>query len=131
MQRVPILPAVESDKASRKTKKAKYEPSGAPMRCQIWDHRRLVATVPVTFDEMGHPSDVVYTPGETEKFTRLAFIYGGSTYGYPVSCGKAFHPPGEVCGKEMVISPSKPLHLALGHLQLLNKFGQAALKAGR
>lgn len=100
------------------------------MRCQIWDHRRLVAVVPVTFDEMGHPSDVHYTPTEVEKFTRIAFVYGGRTFAHPVSCTKSFHLPGEKCGQEVIISPSKPLHLLLRQLRLMDKFGNAVLKAG-
>ena len=142
-QRVPVIPAIENDVvagARGGRREAIYEPSRTPIRCQIWDHRRLVGVVPVTLNDMGHPSDLVFTPKESEKVTRLAFVYGGKTYATPLDptgkqiCAQPFHPglsPEESCGKEARISPSKPLHLALGHLKLLSKFGMNALKAGR
>ncbi len=89
----------------------------APVRCQLWDDRRLIATVPVTFDDMGHPSDIVFQPGEAERITRLAFIWSGRVFAYPLG--------------EVFISPSEPLHLALGHLKLRDKFGNLVLQAGK
>lgn len=90
----------------------------APVRCQIWDRNRMVGVVPVTFDDMGHPSDVVFQPSETEKATRLAFLWSGRVFG--------FH-----FGETIHFSPSKPLHLALAHLSLRDKFGTLVLEAGK
>ena len=103
--------------APQKMKNTVLESSGAPMRCQLWDHRRLVGVVPVTFDDMGHPSDIYFDPPEIEKVTRLAFVYGGNVYAFPL-------------GETVVVYPGNPLHLALGHMELRSKFGNVVLKAG-
>lgn len=127
-----VIPATEGEKVGpKKYRPTRYEPSRTPVRCQIWDHRRLVGTVPITFDDMGHPTDVTFTPTSVEKVTRLAFVYGGNVFAYPISCRKSHHPDGEPCGEEVIISPGNPLHLALGHLKLRDKFGNVVLQAGK
>lgn len=87
------------------------------MRCQLWDGRRLVTTIPVTFNDMGHPSDVVYQPRRTERVNRLAFIWGGKVFAYPM--------------EPTLIKKGQSIHLALGHLRLMDRFGIDVLKAGR
>lgn len=123
-QIVKVLPAVESDAPpGRKTRvPAFHERSGAPMRCQIWDDQRLVGVVPVTFDDMGHPTDALFNPTQVERVTRVAFIYGGAVYAHPLV--GLNEPP-------IIIKPGNPLHLDLRHLKLFDKFGKEVLKAGK
>jgi hypothetical protein len=66
---------------------------------------------------MGHPSDVVFNPTSVEKVTRISFVWGGRVFAYPLP-------------EAVVISPGNPLHLALGHLKLMDKFGNTVLQAG-
>ncbi|HKY47511.1 MAG TPA: hypothetical protein VJQ79_05945 [Acidimicrobiia bacterium] len=87
------------------------------MRCQLWDGGRLVTVIPVMFDDMGHPSDVVFQPRKAERITRLAFVWGGKVFTYPLAT--------------TLIKKGESLHLALGHLKLIDRFGTDALKAGR
>ncbi len=73
---------------------------------------------PVTFDDQGHPNDVYFDPSQTVRVTRVCFIYGGRTYAHPLP-------------EPVIVRPGNPLHLALRHLKLLDKFGNAVLKAGK
>ncbi len=114
-QRVRIQPASESERPHGFQPPTKQD--SAPIRCQLWDGDRLIGVVPVTLDDQGHASDVVYTPGELERIDRLAFVYGGRVFVYPTGA--------------IWFSPAEPLHLALAHLKLIDKFGLNALKAGR
>ena len=114
-QVVRVHPAIENEKA-RTAGRPTVSDSG-PMRCQLWDGRRLVTTIPVMFDDMGHPSDVVFQPRRTERISRLAFIWGGKVFTYPL--------------ETQLIKKGESLHLALGHLKLLDRFGIDILKAGR
>ena len=118
-QDVKVDPAIENDRAGKRPGQiAHYELSKAPIRCQLWDGRELVDTVPVTFDDMGHPSDVVYSSGSIRQVTRIAFVYGGAVYAVPLE-------------EPVIVRPGNPLHLALGHLELRDKLGNVVLKAGR
>lgn len=116
-QKARIAPATEADRAGPRSQ-PQVRPDSAPVRCQIWDQRRLVGTLPVTFDDMGHPSDVVFKPTSVERVTRLAFVWGGRVFAYPLP-------------QPTIISPGNPLHLALGHLRLLDRFGNTVLGAGK
>lgn len=117
-QIVPVHPAIEKPQVGVRKKAAKYEPSGTPMRCQFWNHRELMGVEPVTFDDMGNPTDVYFNPKLVARVTRIAFVYGGRVYAHPLP-------------EPVIVQPGNPLHLALGHLKLLDKFGNAVLKAGR
>jgi hypothetical protein len=120
-QIIPIYPAVENEQALRNGSRPKAQtirPDSAPMRCQLWDGNRYVGVVPVIFDDMGHPTDVVFSPGEVERVTKLAFLWGGKVYVHPL-------------GEPITIHPGNPLHLMLRHLKLLTKYGTEALQAGR
>lgn len=114
-QIVRVHPAIERE-FSRRLGEAPPVTDSGPMRCQLWDGKRLITTIPIMFDDMGHPSDVVYHPQENEWISKLAFIWGGKVFVYPETI---FIPKGE------------SLHLALGHLRLMDRFGIDVLKAGR
>jgi hypothetical protein len=118
-QIVRVDPAIEKPEVGprKKPRKAVYEPSGTPMRCQFWNHRELMGVAAVTFDDMGHPQDVSWNPKQVSRVTRVAFIYGGRTYAHPLP-------------EPVIVRPGNPLYLALRHLKLLDKFGKAVLKAG-
>lgn len=114
-QRVGVQPASESVRVPKK--RAAKKDSG-PVRCQLWDHRRLVKVLPITFDDQGHPSDLHFRPTSVEKVTRLAFVWGGRVFVYPLA-------------EPVIVKPENPLHLALGHLKLLDRFGNTVLGAGK
>lgn len=112
-----VNPAIESDRANQR-RQPRLRRDAAPIRCQLWDHRRLVGAIPVTLNDMGHPTDVRFTPTSVERVTRISFVWGGRVFALPLP-------------ETVIISPGKPLHLALGHLRLLDRFGKDALRAGR
>lgn len=113
-QYVKVHPAVEREQAY--ARRSTVSDSG-PMRCQLWDGKRLIAVIPVTFDDMGHPSDVVFKSRRTERVTKLAFVWGGKVFTYPMEA--------------TLIKKGESLHLALGHLRLMDRFGTVVLNAGR
>lgn len=117
LQIARVNPATESIKVGPRRQSA-IRPDSAPVRCQIWDHRRLVKVLPVTFDDQGHPSDLHFRPTSVEKVTRLAFVWGGRVFAYPLP-------------QPVIVKPENPLHLALGHLKLLDRFGNTVLGAGK
>ena len=114
-QRVRVEPVVESERVIKQARQ-RVVPSTAPIRCQLWDGKRFVTSIPVTLDDMGRPSDVVYNPTEVQRVTKLVFLYEAKTFVYPID--------------PVIVKPGNPLHLALGHMKLLEKFGTNALKAG-
>ena len=117
-QIVRVEPVIETERVmGQKRLTRQTRPDKAPMRCQLWDHRRLVGVVPVTFDEFGHPTDVTFNPTHVEKVTRIAFIFGTKVYAHPLP-------------EPVIIRPGNPLHLALAHLNLRDKFGKLVLGAG-
>ncbi len=117
-QIVKVQPVIESERVmGQKPQRPKMFAEKAPMRCQLWDYRRLVGVVPVTFDDFGHPTDVTFNPTHVEKVTRIAFIFGNRTYAHPLP-------------EPVMISPGNPLHLALGGMNLRDKFGKLVLGAG-
>ena len=73
--------------------------------------------VPVTFDDMGHPSDLVWKPTEAVVISRLDFVFKGKVFSY--------------VPKPTLVPKGESLHLALHHMQLLDKFGLDALASGR
>lgn len=114
-QIVRVHPAIEREQASVAGRSAVAD--SGPMRCQLWDGKRLVTVIPIMFDDMGHPSDVVFQPRRTERVTRLAFVWGGKVFTYPL--------------ETTLIRKGHSLHLALGHLSLIDRFGSNVLNAGR
>ena len=118
-QIVKVLPAIEGEVARGTPIRhpSKRSTSTAPIRCQLWDDNRFVNVIPVRLDDMGHPTDITYNPFHVERITKLAFIWGKRTFDY-------------VLPQPVIIRPGNPLHLALGHMKLLSKFGLDALQAG-
>lgn len=112
-QTVSVRPVKENERAIVGAPKLK---DSAPIRCQIYTAERLLGSIPITFDEMGHPNDIIFNIGSVERVRELAFVWGGQVF-------KTFI--------DITIRPGTPLHLDIRHMKLLNKFGLEALKAGK
>lgn len=83
-----------------------------PLRVQGWWENELVFIQPLTIKD-GRVEDLNYTPTEAIRIDRLVFIYGGRGY---------LHRLGLV-----QVAAHQPLHLALNHLALTDKFGANVL----
>lgn len=108
-QRVRVFPAGESERAGTFT--GSFD---GLLRCYLLDGGRVVATVPIQFDDQGHPLDVVWTSTHLERFDKLLFVFEGRTFS---------HETGEV-----IVFPNQGVRLALRHLELRDKFGLDVLK---
>lgn len=107
-QVVRVYPAVESERI--------HGTAGKPLLCHVkgyYDRDQgkpfTLATLPVSFDDQGHPSDVAWTPREAVWVTRLDFTFRGKAFFYPIG--------------PMLLRRGQPLRLALWHLKLLDRFG--------
>lgn len=87
------------------------------MSAHLGGSEDTLARIPITFKD-GHPSDVVWSPSEAVFVTRLDFVFRGKVYSYPL------------LGNSSVIKKGQTLHLALGHLKLVDKFGTEVLTSG-
>ena len=117
-QRVPVIGATEGERATPKRHRPRRRADTAPLRCQLWDGRNHIDTVPVVFDDMGHPSDVHYRPTSAIRVTKLAFVWNAKVFVFSLR-------------EPEIIKAGQIFHLALHHLKLLDKFGIDALAAGR
>ncbi len=84
------------------------------LRCYLIDEGRVVATIPIQFDDQGNALDVVWTPSHVERFNMLLFVYEGRVFENPV--------------EETIVLPGQGCRLALHHMQLVDKFGLDVIK---
>ncbi len=109
-QIVRVRPARESEKATSVI-------SGSfdgLCRCYLIDDGRVVALIPIQFDDQGHALDVVWTPSHVERFNMLLFVFEGRVFENPV--------------EETIVLPGQGCRLALHHMQLVDKFGLDVIK---
>ena len=113
-QIVKIVRAEEKDIAKAATRIAPRPlvADTGPLRVQAWWKNELVFIKPLTIKD-GVVEDLMFTPKEAIRFDRLVFMYGGRGFKYS---------PGQT-----VVEANQPLHLALNHLKLNDRFGNNIL----
>jgi len=104
-QRIRVSPAREAEFLAA---------FGGEMRCHLRDGSRVVAVLPIRFDDQGNPSDIAWTPSHAERVDNLLFVYEGRPFMYRTG--------------EIVCRAGQTLHLALHHLRLVDRFGNDRLK---